>query len=130
MQSNMKKFSKIVENNSGKLYKVTASIELTISAENEGESGYIADSTLAGNEYTSNFSILDIEETQKEVLESKSEIKSELKGNDYDMVSGIIDILKKVKDEQNRIEIAEDMIKQFKKEGIKFDYSKFLDSIK
>jgi len=46
------------------------------------------------------------------------------------MVSGIIDILKKVKDKENRMEIAKDMISQFKKEKIKFDYDNFLDSIK
>jgi len=50
--------------------------------------------------------------------------------NDYQMVSGIIDILKKVKDKENRMEIAKDMISQFKREDIKFDYDKFLDSIK
>jgi glycogen debranching enzyme len=64
------------------------------------------------------------------ITESKKEIKSELKGNDYQMVSGIIDILKKVKDKENRMEIAKDMISQFKREDIKFDYDKFLDSIK
>jgi len=64
------------------------------------------------------------------IKESKKEIKSELKGNDYEMVSGIIDILKKVKDVDNRMEIAKDMISQFKREDIKFDYDKFLDSIK
>ena len=46
------------------------------------------------------------------------------------MVSGIIDILKKVKDKENRMEIASDMISQFKREDIKFDYDQFLDSIK
>ena len=65
------------------------------------------------------------------INESKSKIKSELKDNsDYQMVSGIIDILKKVKDKENRMEIAKDMISQFKREDIKFDYDKFLDSIK
>ena len=64
------------------------------------------------------------------ITESKKEIKSELKGNDYQMVSGIIDILKKVKDKENRMEIAKDMISQFKREDIKFDYDNFLDSIK
>lgn len=64
-----------------------------------------------------------------EITESKKEIKSELKGNDYQMVSGIIDILKKVKDKENRMEIAKDMISQFKREGIKFDYDNFLDSL-
>ena len=45
------------------------------------------------------------------------------------MVSGIIDILKKVKDKENRIDIANDMVKQFKEENIKFDYKKFLDEL-
>jgi len=62
--------------------------------------------------------------------ESKSEIKSELDNNNYyQMVSGIIDILKKVKDKDNRMEIAHDMVKQFKREKIKFDYKKFLDEL-
>jgi preprotein translocase subunit YajC len=62
--------------------------------------------------------------------ESKSEIKSELQdNNDYQMVSGIIDILKKVKDKTNRMEIADDMVKQFKREKIKFDYKKFLEEL-
>ena len=65
-----------------------------------------------------------------QINESKKEIKSEIKGNDYQMVSGIIDILKKVKDKENRMEIANDMISQFKREGVKFDYDNFLDSIK
>jgi predicted TIM-barrel fold metal-dependent hydrolase len=64
-----------------------------------------------------------------QITESKKEIKSELKGNDYQMVSGIIDILKNVKDKENRMEIAKDMISQFKREDIKFDYDNFLDSI-
>ena len=65
-----------------------------------------------------------------QINESKKEIKSEIKGNDYQMVSGIIDILKKVKDKENRMEIAKDMISQFKREDIKFYYDNFLDSIK
>lgn len=69
-------------------------------------------------------------DTISQITESKKEIKSELKGNDYQMVSGIIDILKKVKDKENRMEIAKDMISQFKREDIKFDYDNFLDSIK
>ena len=62
--------------------------------------------------------------------ESKSEIKSELEdNNDYQMVSGIIDILKKVKDKENRMAIADDMVAQFKREKIKFDYKKFIDEL-
>jgi hypothetical protein len=68
--------------------------------------------------------------TYTQVKESKSEIKSELGDNNYyQMVSGIIDILKKVKDKDNRMEIAYDMVKQFKEEKIEFDYKKFLDEL-
>jgi hypothetical protein len=127
----MKKFTKIVENlENENFYKVEAEVVLIIEAENEGEAGYVADSILASIEDSSNYTINNIDETDERITESKSEIKSEIKGNDYQMVSGIIDILKKVKDKENRMEIAKDMISQFKREDIKFDYDKFLDSIK
>ena len=128
----MKKFTKILEEvESERFYKVTAQVELIIPAENEGEAGYMSDSILASIEYGSNYTIDLIDETDERIVtESKSEIKSEIKGNDYQMVSGIIDILNKVKDKENRMEIAKDMISQFKRENIKFDYDKFLDSIK
>ena len=58
--------------------------------------------------------------------ESNSKLKAELKGNDYEMVSGIADILKRVKDKTNRLEIAKRMVSQFKREKIKFDYDVFL----
>jgi len=61
--------------------------------------------------------------------ESDSKLKSELKGNDYQMVSGIIDILNKVKDKKNRLDIAKSMILQFKREKIKFDYDIFLKAV-
>jgi hypothetical protein len=71
-----------------------------------------------------------VSENVQEVKESKSEIKVELEDdNDYQMVSGIIDILKKVKDKENRIDIAHDMVAQLKREKIKFDYKKFLDEL-
>ena len=127
----MKKFTKIVENlENENFYKVEAEVVLIIEAENEGEPGYVADSILASIEDSSNYTINNIDETDERITESKKEIKLEIKGNDYQMVSGIIDILKKVKDKENRMEIAKDMISQFKREDIKFDYDKFLDSIK
>lgn len=127
----MKKFTKIVENlENESFYKVEAEVVLIIEAENEGEAGYVADSILASIEDGSNYTINNIGETGERITESKKEIKSEIKGNDYQMVSGIIDILNKVKDKENRMEIAKDMISQFKREDIKFDYDKFLDSIK
>lgn len=127
----MKKFTKILEEvENERFYKVTAQVELIIPAENEGEAGYMSDSILASIEYGSNYTIDLIDETDERITESKSVIKSEIEGNDYQMVSGIIDILNKVKDKENRMEIAKDMISQFKREDIKFDYDEFLDSIK
>jgi triacylglycerol esterase/lipase EstA (alpha/beta hydrolase family) len=127
--------SSIKEVENERFYKVDAQVELIIPAENEGEAGYLSDSILASIEYGSEYIIDNIDMTEKRVddniKESKSQIKSELENNnDYQMVSGIIDILKKVKDKENRMEIAKDMISQFKREDIKFDYDKFLDSIK
>lgn len=132
----MKKFSKILEDNSNqKYYKVFAKIELIIPADNEGEAGYLSDSILSSVENSYDYTIQLIDTTEDRISESfikesKSKIKKEIEGNDYQMVSGIIDILKKVKDKNNRLEIANDMIEQFKKEDIKFDYINFLDSIK
>ena len=99
----MKKFTKILEEvENERFYKVDAQVELIIPAENEGEAGYLADSILASIEYGSEYVIDNIDITEKRVddniTESKSDIKKEIKGNDYQMVSGIIDILKKVKD--------------------------------
>lgn len=132
----MKKFTKILEEvENERFYKVTAQVELVVPSENEGEAGYLADSILASIEYGSEYVIDNIEQTEKleesVIFESKSKIKTELKdNNDYQMVSGIIDILKKVKDKENRMEIADTMVTQFKKEKIKFDYDKFIDELK
>ena len=41
------------------------------------------------------------------------------------MVSGIIEILKQVKDPKNREEMIETQIRNFKKEKISFDYNEF-----
>ena len=133
----MKKFTKVLEElESESFYKVDAQVELIIPAENEGEAGYLADSILSSIEYGYEYVIDNIDQTEKRIeesiiFESKSKIKTELKdNNDYQMVSGIIDILKKVKDKENRMEIANDMVVQFKKEKIKFDYENFLDTLK
>lgn len=128
----MKKFSKIIESNGVKLYKVLAQLDIIVEASNDGEAGYLADLTFSKIKGVENYHILKFEESTDNSLmnESKVKIKEEIKGNDYQMVSGIIDILKKVKDVDNRMEIAKDMISQFKEENIKFDYDNFLDSIK
>ena len=42
------------------------------------------------------------------------------------MVEGIAAILRKVRDDENRREIAEVQIREFKRDGIQFNYSEFL----
>ena len=46
--------------------------------------------------------------------------------NSQDMVKGIAEILRLVKDKPNRITIAKEQIKKFKDEGIDFKYEDFL----
>lgn len=46
-----------------------------------------------------------------------------VKAKDLDMVVGVIEILKKVEDKDNREDILEDIIEDFKVQGIEFDYS-------
>ena len=60
-------------------------------------------------------------------LETKESEGLKLTQNERDMVNGIVDIVKQVKDMSNRQSIAKDMIQKFKRENIKFDYDKFLD---
>jgi hypothetical protein len=49
----------------------------------------------------------------------------DLSPNEIGMVSGIIEILRQVKDTKNREEMIETQIKNFKREKISFDYSEF-----
>lgn len=130
----MKKFSKIVESTGKKYYQISAQVQFIIEAENDGEAGYVADLSLSKIKGVKKYHIIDLQESndinESLIIESKDKIKEEIKGNDYQMVSGIIDILKKVKDVDNRMSIAKDIIEQFKSENIKFDYDNFLDSIK
>jgi hypothetical protein len=61
---------------------------------------------------------------------TEEEVENKIKGLDHNqkqMVDGVIDIVKKVKDINNRKTIAKDMIDKFKKENIKFDYNKFIE---
>ena len=50
----------------------------------------------------------------------------DIKPQDKDMVDGIVDIIKQVKDDDNRHEIATKMVKQLKGEKIVLNYSDFL----
>lgn len=63
----MKKFTKVFENSqANQTYKIKATIEFNVDAENEGEAGYSADSILGSIEGGVNFTIDDIEETYEE----------------------------------------------------------------
>ena len=46
--------------------------------------------------------------------------------NDRDMVTGVAEILLMVKDKQNRKEIADNMVNEFKSENVIFDKDEFL----
>jgi hypothetical protein len=74
------------------------------------------DTMMDANKYKQNF--------------TEEEVENNIKGLTHDqkqMVDGVIDIVKKVVDINNRKTIAKDMIDKFKKEKIEFDYNKFLD---
>ena len=62
-----------------------------------------------------------------EEVSGNKEIDKNLDSNQQDMVYGIVDIIKKIKDKNNRMSVANDMIKKFKEENIKFDYNEFLN---
>jgi hypothetical protein len=64
---------------------------------------------------------LKYEETPKLVKKRGGEIK-----NDKAMVSGVSSILRKIKDKDNRKEVAGDMVKQFNREGVNYNKEKFL----
>ena len=50
------------------------------------------------------------------------------KNNDREMIEGVIEILNKVKDLDNRRSIAVDMLDKFKEEGVKVDHDSFMKS--
>ena len=54
----------------------------------------------------------------------------EVKPHDKDMVDGIVDIIKQVKDDDNRHEIAANMVRQLKSEKIVLNYADFLKACK
>jgi len=54
----------------------------------------------------------------------------DIKPQDKDMVDGIVDIIKQVKDDDNRQEIATKMVKQLKREKIVLNYADFLKACK
>ena len=58
------------------------------------------------------------------INEAKS-IKDLSTRDERPMVKGIAQILRGVKDKENRQSLADKQVKQFKKEGIRFDYDDF-----
>lgn len=71
----MKKFSKILEDvQNEKFFKIEAHIQLIVSAENEGEAGYLSDSILASVESMSNYQLMNIEETNERLVENSFEM--------------------------------------------------------
>jgi hypothetical protein len=64
---------------------------------------------------------------ESEEVTGNKEIDKNLDSNQQDMVYGIVDIIKKIKNKDNRLSVANDMIKKFKEENIKFDYNEFLN---
>jgi len=54
----------------------------------------------------------------------------DIKPQDKDMVDGIVDIIKQVRDKDNREEIATNMVKQLKHEKIILNYEDFLKACK
>lgn len=60
------------------------------------------------------------------VIKLKNFLNEWLDHNQQEMVDGIINILIQVKDEQNRLEIAQKMLRQFKDENIPVDAKWFM----
>ena len=81
-------------------------------------------------------------EKMAELLNSVAKNKSQINGflqfsseggeieEDKEMVEGIADILSQVKNPQNRSQIAQNMIGDFKRENVKYDLNKFLSMAK
>jgi hypothetical protein len=53
--------------------------------------------------------------------------ENKIEPHQQDMYDGIVDILKRVRDLKNRTEIAEHMLKDFKKENINVDEMTFMN---
>lgn len=54
-----------------------------------------------------------------------SDLSAALKGDKRDMVVGIAEIVRQVRDPENRYQIAAGLVRKFKREGIEFDYNLF-----
>ena len=63
---------------------------------------------------------------KKEKTETKEVKDLNLSKDNEDMVNGIVDLINQVKDVKNKKQIAQNMIKQFKRENIKVDTNEFM----
>ena len=54
-----------------------------------------------------------------------SVLTDHLRPDQRDMILGIVEIVRQVQDPDNRAEIAARLVKQFRREGIEFDYPLF-----
>jgi hypothetical protein len=61
---------------------------------------------------------------------NKKSIADLSKGREKPMVTGIAEIIRMVDDLENRKRIAEHQVRQFKREGIEFNYAEFLELCK
>lgn len=83
---------------------------------------------MVGQQRTTNQKVV-VGKPVNKMIKLKTILKEKLDNNEYQMVDGVIDILNQVLDVENRKSIADNMVRQFKDEGIKFDYSKFYNAI-
>jgi hypothetical protein len=84
---------------------------------------------MVGQQKTTKVKVVVGKLVKTKMIKLKSILNEKLNNNEYQMVDGIIDILIQVKDMENRKEIADNMIQQFKDENIVFDYDKFYKAI-
>jgi len=69
----MKKFTKVLENQSNeKYYEISVELKLLVKAENEGEAGYIGDSILGSIKEQTDYTISNIEEKNENDIDLKS----------------------------------------------------------
>ena len=64
----------------------------------------------------------------RESPDTRQQMLAQLPGFQRDMVDGILDIVLRVDDLDNRRRIVGDMIQKFQDEGIRFDYDLFIQS--
>jgi hypothetical protein len=65
-----------------------------------------------------------------EFLNEAKSIKELAARDERPMVEGIAKILRGVRDLKNRRELAESQVREFRKEGIRFDYDEFFELCK